>query len=105
MKRYALLVLLAAGCGAKEPYPTLPGGSEAYVFSADEPEVKVGTARGEGMIGLDFEVLTNGTKVRVLDDPGKASDADRPVRASVREGKHEGLAVTVGRRLLRPIGG
>jgi hypothetical protein len=103
MQRYVWLLLLLAGC-AKEPYPRLAGGSDAYVFSPDGPEVRVGTEMGKGMLESDYELLANGTRVRVLDDPGDVSQPARRVQAGVREGKREGLPIAVERRFLRPIG-
>jgi hypothetical protein len=103
MRRYVWLVVLA-GCAGEQPFPRLGQATEAVVFDEGTGivEVHYDPTSDPGAGQREWLRIDAGTRALVLTDDGKEDDEDRPIRAKLLGGKHEGLVVQIRRDKLRP---
>lgn len=115
----ACVVAVVAGCsigcdiriGSDPATGPLPIGAEAIIYrGTDDPKrtgwddmtsVRLGTPKGTGVMGLGYEDITVGTRVRVVGDATSAPTPEVPVR--VCEGPLMDRVGSVPRKNLRPI--
>jgi hypothetical protein len=97
-----LLVLVVTGC-AEQPFPRLGQATEAVVFDEGTGaiEVQYDPTSDPGAGQREWLRIDAGTRALVLTDDGKEDDEDRPIRAKLLGGKHEGLVVQIRRDKLR----